>query len=130
MYVYYELISGTKAKVTSILYTLIPEQNEELMIEREDDAIPVPVAIPEMTPHLRIDLENNELYYDYISVETTESRLAFTQAELTQVRQALADTYEQLAIAQLESTTTQQALSDLYEQLLQLQGELATLKGG
>lgn len=97
------------------------------LITVEDPEI---INYPNLKPVLKINIEAETMYYDYVSEDTTESRLALTQAELTQVQQALADTYEQLAIAQIESTTTQQALSDLYEQLLQLQEEMATLKGG
>ncbi|MBD7967773.1 hypothetical protein [Paenibacillus gallinarum] len=127
-YITYEPYTEGVGNVTGIFVGAIPESITGGIESESLD--PVYVQLPGMTAALRINIETGELYYDYIKLESTETRLVSTQTELTQVQQALADAYEQLMIAQIESTTTQQALSDLYEQMLQLQEELAALKGG
>lgn len=115
------------------LVTGIHQSNASLQL---DGAIEINYADPEKLDYpnfkalMMIKLDTKELYYDYISIENTETRLAQTQKELTDVQQALADTYEQLALTQLENTNTQAAMSDLYEQLILVQAELLTLKGG
>ncbi|WP_211746410.1 hypothetical protein [Paenibacillus sp. Marseille-Q4541] len=131
-YITWEPYSPNVGNVTGIYEGAVDESITEgpNTIESESPTPDGANAVNGLTSVLRINLETGELYYDYIKIESTETRLAATQAELTQVQQALADAYEQLTIAQNESTTTQQALSDLYEQLLKLQEEIAALKGG
>lgn len=127
-YVVFEQLSDNVGTVTGLYAGVLPAG---IVGGIETEALdPIKETYPNLEPVMRIRLDTKELYYDYISRENTETRLAQTQSELTDVQQALADTYEQLALTQLENTNTQAAMSDLYEQLLLVQAELESLKGG
>lgn len=90
MYISFEKMTDTKARVLSVFFTE-PEQTDENTIIIEDVDIPIPQQIPDMAAHLRIDLENNEFYYDYIAPVTTENKVAALQQENTELKQAIAD---------------------------------------
>lgn len=95
-YVTWESYAEGVGSVTGIYIGAIPET----IIGGMETESPMPdyVVTAGLESVLRINIETGELYYDYVKAESTETRLAQAQKELTDVQQALADTYEQLAL--------------------------------
>ncbi|WP_223068471.1 hypothetical protein [Paenibacillus caui] len=76
--------------VQSIIYSPYPEQVDEHGLSL-DVEIPNREDIPNMDAYLRINLETNQLYYDYIARETFETKLYTVTAENAELKQAIAD---------------------------------------
>ena len=113
MYVTYEKITENKARVLTIFFTKVAGENT---IEMDDVDIPLPSQFPELAAHLRIDLETNEFYYDYIAPETLEY-------QLTEMNSTIGNLL-------LENANDKATISSLEDTLGSLLFEVATLKGG
>lgn len=109
--------------VTAIYHN--PEHVKDILEGFEVEEIPQPESNG-MIPILKVNIDTNELFYDYVQPPKTENeKIIDLETELTNTQLALADTYEQLLSTQDENTNTQLALVDVYEQLLALQGGTA-----
>lgn len=103
---------------------------------------------PNLEAVLRIKLDTGELYYDYISNETTELRLEHARSDLEVLRQeksiissevstlniemtdtqvGLTEAYETALTVEEDNTKTQVALTEVYEELLRTQAALSTI---
>lgn len=85
--------------------------------------VPSPQMLPEMNPSLKINLETEELFYDYYRVDTIQDRIS----ELSQANVELNLTIGNLV---LESANDKATISSLEETVGTLLFEVAALKGG
>ncbi|AWB45314.1 hypothetical protein DCC85_14490 [Paenibacillus sp. CAA11] len=101
-YVIYEKLTDHIGNVQAVIQQPYPEQivDNGMYIERD---IPQREEVINMDPYLRINLETQELYYDYIARETFESRTRALQAENDALRardienrESIASLYEML----------------------------------
>ncbi|NUU74038.1 hypothetical protein [Paenibacillus xylanilyticus] len=114
-FVAYEKVSDTVGTVTAIYQDASTEIKDQLTgvdVENEVE-IPPKLDIPEMDAYLRINLETNELYYDYIAKSTFE-------AEIKSLKQQLSEANSRNEKLAEESTLNQIALMELHAMMLSL----------
>ncbi len=88
-YVVYELFADQVGTVTAI-YSGEPRVSHENVVS-SDAPFPADQQLPNMDAYLRINLNTNELYYDYIARDTFETKLAIINDENLELKQAIAD---------------------------------------
>lgn len=91
MYIIYKEVSETTGEVDGVIF--IPSADDRAKTGRDIDnsAMVYPVNIPGMVSRLMINLETNELYYDYYVPETVESKITELEKENGALRQAVAE---------------------------------------
>ncbi|MBE9913368.1 hypothetical protein G8C92_04830 [Paenibacillus donghaensis] len=91
MYIVYDKKSETSGQVNEVIF--IPTANDKTRPGRDIGNKPMiyPENIPGMASRLMINLETNELYYDYYAPETLETKVADLQQEKTELKQAIAE---------------------------------------
>jgi len=102
--------------VTAIYFNPTPEQMESHGIEIDGD-MPQPDVISGMTPVLKVDIEKEQLYYDYEKLDTLETRVLELQKENENLKKENAALL--LQVAGIDSSS-QQLTQDHATLLLQL----------
>ncbi|MDR9744113.1 hypothetical protein [Paenibacillus taichungensis] len=114
-FVAYDKVSENVGTVIAIYQKASTEIKEQLTgVDIENDVkIPERLNIPEADAYLRINLETNEIYYDYISKSTFQS-------EINSLKQQLEDANTRNEKLAEESTLNQIALIELHAMVLSL----------
>ena len=73
-----------------------------------------PEIVPDLTPRLMVDLEKNELYYDYYAPETIETKVS----DLQQVNAELNETIGTMLLESANDKATIDSLEDTMGTLL------------
>lgn len=88
MYVIYQKVSDQTGQVQEVIFIPTPSDKNREGVEIDAPMI-YPETIPGMESRLMINLEINELYYDYYAPETIETKLSGLQQENSELRQAI-----------------------------------------
>ncbi|MGE7827847.1 hypothetical protein [Paenibacillus sp. NPDC093718] len=122
MYVIYQRISDKTGQVQEVIFIPTPADNNREGIEIDAPMI-YPEIIPNLIPRLMVDLEENELYYDYYAPETFETKVSDLQQVNTELNLIIGNLI-------LESANDKATISSLEETVGTLLFEVAALKGG
>lgn len=123
MYVIYQEVSQTTGKVSEIIFIPSATDKERGGRDIEDGLMIYPENVPGMESRLMINLENNELYYDYYAIETIETKVSGLQQENEELNLTIGNLV-------LESANDKATISSLEETMGTLLFEVAALKGG
>lgn len=123
MYVIYQEVTQTTGKVSEIIFVPSAADMKRGGREIEDGSMVYPVNIPGMESNLMINLENNELYFDYYASETIYTKVSGLQ-------QANAELNSTIGSLLLESANDKATISNLNDTVGNLLLEVAALKGG
>lgn len=123
MYVIYQEVSQTTGKVSEIIFIPSVTDKERGGRDIEDGLMIYPENVPGMESRLMINLENNELYYDYYAIETIETKVSGLQQENEELNLTIGNLV-------LESANDKATISSLEETMGTLLFEVAALKGG
>lgn len=122
MYVIYEKASDKSGQVLEVIF--IPTAED---YTREGVSIDKPMISPENIPgmesRLMINLETNDLYYDYYAPETIETKVSGLQQENADLNLTIGNLI-------LESANDKATIASLEETMGTLLMEVAALKGG
>lgn len=136
-YVSYKEIRENVGEITSVINNPPEDLDQSVGRYFPDESMPVMQSIPNMIPYLKLLLNENQLYYDYVAPVSYDMRFSDMErkyedlaSESTTNQVALVDTYEQLLATEIETTNAQVALTDVYEELLAIKEILAEMRGG
>lgn len=120
-YVFYEPYKEGFGTVTSIYYTVPPEELGEYV---EVEEVPSPVQLtPDLIPFQRVNLTDKTIFYEYISNGTLESKVNGLQSENAELT-------EEIGNLLIQSATDKATIMGLEETVGNLLLEVASLKGG
>ena len=136
-YVSYKEIRENVGEITSITHNPPDDLDQSVGRYFPDESMPVMQNIPNMNPYLKLLLNENVLYYDYVALVSYDTKINALEkkyedlaAESITSQVGLVDTYERLLATELETTNAQVALTDVYEELLAVKDMIAEMKGG
>lgn len=122
MYVTYEKVSDKSGRVSEIIF--MPTTAD---LAREGVSIDAPITKPENVPgmvsRLMVNLETDDLYYDYYTPETIETKVSGLQKENVELNQTIGNLI-------LESANDKATIASLEDTVGSLLLEVAALKGG
>lgn len=122
MYVIYDKVSDKSGQVREVIF--IPTADD---YKREGVSIDKPMIQPENVPgmvsRLMVNLETDDLYYDYYTPETIETKVSGLQQENTELNQTIGNLI-------LESANDKATIASLENTVGSLLLEVAAMKGG
>lgn len=124
MYIVYEEVTPQVGQVLEVMFirsTLETDTRTGRDIGEKD--MIYPSDIPGMSSRLMINLESDELYYDYYATETVETRISGLQQENADLNLTIGNLI-------LESANDKATIASLEETVGTLLMEVAALKGG
>lgn len=119
----YEKITEAIGRVTEVIQNPVYAEPTDNSFATEDLTYPVQESIPNMDAYLRVNLETQELYYDYIARETFETKV-------DELKQENAGLTKRADTAEANTLTALDAVASVFEQLLDVQAQLAAMQGG
>ncbi|MGG3307441.1 hypothetical protein ABER23_08435 [Paenibacillus lautus] len=123
MYIIFQKVSETSGQVQEVIF--FPTDSDKTRPGRDigDKPMVHPDNIPGMASRLMLNLETNDLYYDYYAPETIEIKVSGLQQENAELNLTIGNLV-------LESANDKAIISSLEETVGTLLMEVATLKGG
>lgn len=124
MYIVYEGVTPQVGQVLEVMF-IRSTLETDMRTGRDigDKAMIYPSDIPGMSSRLMINLETDELYYDYYAAETIETKVSGLQKENAELNLTIGNLI-------LESANDKATIASLEETMGNLLLELASLKGG